>query len=111
MLTYITVDDYQRAYDSGTAPLLVDVRDESEYTSGHIAGAINIPLNSLARGILTQVPDKRTPVVIYCDVGIRQHHAARLLRSMGYQSVFEMQGGMLNYTRQADTRSRGTRPA
>jgi phage shock protein E len=111
MITYITVDEYKRAYDSGTAPLLVDVRDANEYAGGHIAGAINIPLDSLARGVLTEIPDKQTPVVIYCDVGIRQHHAARLLRSMGYHNVFEMQGGMLNYSRESSRRPTGHRPA
>lgn len=99
MLSYITVDDYRRAHESGTAPLLIDVRESSEFERKHIDGARNIPLNDLAKGILMDVKDKHTPLVIYCDVGIRQHHAARLLRSMGYPNVFEMQGGYLNYTR------------
>jgi len=49
--------------------LLVDVREPSEYGSGHIPGAINIPLRKLARN-LNKIPSDR-PVVLYCTTGYR----------------------------------------
>lgn len=99
MLSYMTVEDYQRTRLGGRAPVLIDVREKSEFEHSHIPGAANIPLLSLSRDIKKTVPDKEAPVLIYCDVGIRQHHAARLLRSLGYNRVMEMQGGMINYSR------------
>ncbi len=53
-----------------TSPtLLVDVREQSEYQSGHIPNAINIPLQTLAHS-LEQIPHDR-PVVLYCSSGYR----------------------------------------
>jgi hypothetical protein len=49
--------------------LLVDVREPSEYRSGHIPSAINIPLRMLARN-LNKIPSDR-PVVLYCTTGYR----------------------------------------
>jgi len=50
-------------------PLLVDVRSPSEYRSGHIPGATNIPLQQMARN-LNKIPTDR-PVVLYCSTGYR----------------------------------------
>lgn len=111
MLTYMTVEDYQRMRKAGKAPALVDVRDKTEFAQSHIPGALNMPLLTLSRNIMTEIPDKKTPIVIYCDVGIRQHHAARLLRSLGYERVVEMQGGMINYSRMGQEMRPGLRPS
>lgn len=111
MLTYMTVEDYKQARLAGKAPVLVDVRDKTEFAQSHIPGAKNMPLLSLSRDVMAQVPDKRTPIVIYCDVGIRQHHAARLLRSLGYERVSEMQGGLINYSRMGQEMRPGLRPS
>jgi rhodanese-related sulfurtransferase len=111
MLTYMTVEDYQRARLGGKAPVLVDVRDTAEFAGSHIPGALNMPLVTLSRSAMMELPDKKTPIVIYCDVGIRQHHAARLLRSMGYQHVSEMQGGMVTYSRMGQEMRPGLRPS
>lgn len=111
MLTYMTVEDYQRARVSGKAPVLVDVRDKTEFAQSHIPGALNMPLLTLSKDVMSEVPDKQTPIVIYCDVGIRQHHAARLLRSLGYERVAEMQGGMVNYSRSGQEMRPGIRPS
>ncbi len=111
MLTYMTVEDYQRARLGGKAPVLVDVRDAAEFAGSHIPGALNMPLATLSRNAMTDLPDKMTPIIVYCDVGIRQHHAARLLRSMGYAYVSEMQGGLINYSRMGQEMRPGARPS
>jgi rhodanese-related sulfurtransferase len=111
MLTYMTVEDYQRARLAGKEPVLIDVREKTEFAGSHIPGALNMPLLSLSRDVMTELPDKKTPIVIYCDVGIRQHHAARLLRSLGYERVAEMQGGMVNYSRMGQEMRPGLRPS
>ena len=49
--------------------LLVDVREPSEYRSGHIPNAINIPLRTLTQN-LDQIARDR-PVVLYCSTGYR----------------------------------------
>ncbi|MTJ10135.1 MULTISPECIES: rhodanese-like domain-containing protein [unclassified Anabaena] len=64
---------------------LVDVREPSEYASGHIGDAINIPLRTLVQN-LDQIP-KEQPVVVYCSSGYRSAMAVMSLHLLGYDNV------------------------
>jgi rhodanese-related sulfurtransferase len=64
---------------------LVDVREPSEYASGHIGDAINIPLRSLVQN-LDKIP-KEQPVVVYCSSGYRSAMAVMSLHLLGYDNV------------------------
>ena len=75
------------------APVLIDVREPEEFERGHLKEAELIPLASLPKEIKKRLPNKNAAVVLYDDLGIRSNHAARLLRSLGYQNVKEMLGG------------------
>ncbi len=66
-------------------PLLVDVRESSEYRSGHIPGATNIPLQQMARN-LNKIPTDR-PVVLYCSTGYRSAMGVMTLHLLGYDNV------------------------
>jgi rhodanese-related sulfurtransferase len=66
-------------------PLLVDVRESSEYQSGHIPNAINIPLRTLAEN-LDKIPSDR-PVVVYCTTGYRSAMGVMTLHLLGYDNV------------------------
>ena len=75
--------------------LLLDVRTEGEYAEGHIPGAKNLPLQSLA-GIAAVAPAKDTPLFLYCRSGARSGQAASQLQRMGYTRVTNI-GGIMNY--------------
>jgi len=62
---------------------LLDVRTTGEFASGHIDGAINIPLSSLASRV-SEIPSDQ-PVVVYCLSGGRSASAASELTSRGYE--------------------------
>lgn len=64
---------------------LIDVREASEYESGHIEGAINIPLRVLAQN-LDRIP-KEQPVVLYCVTGYRTAMGVMALQMLGYHNV------------------------
>ncbi|MEA5573516.1 rhodanese-like domain-containing protein [Calothrix sp. UHCC 0171] len=64
---------------------LVDVREPSEYASGHIGDAINIPLRTLTQN-LDKIPEKQ-PVVVYCSSGYRSAMAVMSLHLLGYENV------------------------
>ena len=64
---------------------LVDVREPSEYISGHIGNAINIPLRTLVQN-LDKIP-KKQPVVVYCSAGYRSAMAVMSLHLLGYENV------------------------
>lgn len=67
--------------------VLVDVRSPSEYATGHVQGAVNLPLDRLASEALAVLPDKAAPLVLYCVSGARSEMAAQWLRQMGYTQV------------------------
>ncbi len=64
---------------------LVDVREPKEYASGHIKGAINIPLRDLTQN-LNQIPKNR-PVILYCTTGYRTAMGVMALQMLGYRNV------------------------
>ncbi|MUG93643.1 rhodanese-like domain-containing protein [Scytonema sp. UIC 10036] len=64
---------------------LVDIREPSEYASGHIGNAINIPLRALVQN-LDRIP-KKQPVVVYCSSGYRSAMAVMSLHLLGYDNV------------------------
>jgi NADPH-dependent 2,4-dienoyl-CoA reductase/sulfur reductase-like enzyme/rhodanese-related sulfurtransferase len=76
---------------------LLDVRDPSEFKAGHVAGAVNIPLNDL-RQRMAEVPKDRE-VWTYCFVGQRSYYAARALSQYGYD-IKSLSGGYKTFTMQ-----------
>ncbi|MFW8602089.1 rhodanese-like domain-containing protein [Desulfobacterota bacterium M19] len=76
---------------SGTYQLL-DVRQPREYSAGHLAGAVLIPLKELP-GRLTEL-DSSIPTFVYCAIGGRSRAAAQFLSGQGFSTVFNMSGGI-----------------
>jgi hydroxyacylglutathione hydrolase len=71
---------------------VLDVRDESEWDTGHLAEAIHLPLATLAAR-LDEVPRGR-PIVVHCQAGSRSAIAASLLTASGIPDVLNMTGGI-----------------
>ena len=67
--------------------LLIDVRSPGEYASGHVQGAINLPLSRFEQEIGHLAPDKSVPVMMYCLSGGRSGGACRLMQQLGYRQV------------------------
>ena len=85
-----TLDAFKEMVASAD-PLIIDVREESDYAEGHIGGAINIPIRTLAQN-LDKIPMDR-PVVVYCASGHRAGMATTSLRVLGYENVKAFSGG------------------
>jgi rhodanese-related sulfurtransferase len=77
--------DTLKTFAKDKQALLVDVREPREYASGHINGAINIPLRSLTDN-LNQIPKNR-PVILYCSTGYRTAMGVMALQMLGYSNV------------------------
>lgn len=77
----------RRLVDAGAH--LVDVRTPQEFATGHIPGAINIPVQDLERR-MAELEGKDRPIVVYCRSGNRSSSAARLLESAGYAEVRDL---------------------
>lgn len=77
--------------------ILLDVRTPEEFGSGHLSGAVNIDWNSSDFQQKAAQLDKSKPLFVYCLSGGRSASAAAALREMGFSSVYEMQGGMMQW--------------
>lgn len=77
--------------------VLVDVREEADYTARHIKGAVHIPLAELSEKLPLLVPDRATPVIFYCTKGMRSQTAVEQAKAMEYAYVYTL-GAMDNWT-------------
>jgi rhodanese-related sulfurtransferase len=93
-----TVADVKRRRDAGEQFLLVDVREESEWAAGHALGAVHMSKGTIERDVEAKVPDKATPMVLYCGGGYRSALATDNLQKMGYTNVISMDGGWRGWT-------------
>jgi molybdopterin/thiamine biosynthesis adenylyltransferase/rhodanese-related sulfurtransferase len=73
--------------------VLVDVRERGEWDQGHVDGAHHVARSHLEQQIEASVPDRATPVILYCAGGVRSLFAGQTLRAMGYRDVVSMSGG------------------
>lgn len=76
---------------NASGAVLLDVREADEFRSGHIPGAVNVPLSGI-EGI--DVPKDR-PLYVYCLRGTRSRRAVSKLRQMGYDA--RSIGGITGY--------------
>lgn len=76
---------------------LIDVRTPGEFAKGHIANAKNIDWNSGNFEQEIAVLDKSKPVLIYCLSGGRSGSAGKKMRAMGFEYVYELTGGMMQW--------------
>ncbi len=82
--------------DNLASIVLIDVREPEELKNdGYIAGAVNIPLNTLQAN-LNKIP-KDKEVVVYCRSGHRSANAMNQLKQLGYTNVKSMAGGINNW--------------
>ncbi|GAX91144.1 rhodanese-like domain-containing protein [Effusibacillus lacus] len=76
--------------------VLLDVRQPEEYEAGHIPGAVLIPLGELESRI--DELDKEKEYLVICRSGRRSVMACHLLNERGFDKLFNLQGGMLEWT-------------
>ena len=76
----------------GNNGVLLDVRTPEEHKSGYLEGAVLLPLAELESKIVNEVPDKNTPIYIYCRSGRRAGTAVEKLKTMGYTDLHNLGG-------------------
>jgi molybdopterin/thiamine biosynthesis adenylyltransferase/rhodanese-related sulfurtransferase len=88
----IDIDEARRMLEK-PGVVLIDVRESDEWRQGHIAQAVGIPRGFLELRIEEKVPDHHSPIILQCASGTRSLLAARTLRELGYQNVYNLTGG------------------
>lgn len=95
----ISAAEYRDTFGKGQSHTLLDVRTREEYRMGHLPGAINIPLDQLARRV-KEVPVEK-PVVVVCASGNRSVSGSRVIAAAGrYPKVYNLKGGTMAWARQ-----------
>lgn len=74
-------------------PVIIDVRTEPEYDSGHINDAILLPVQELARRMEELEKYKDEPVFLYCRSGNRSTVAAKMLMDAGFTHIYNLRRG------------------
>jgi phage shock protein E len=77
----------------GESKMIIDVRTQSEWDSGHITKAVHLPLDSFESGIESLIKDKGQPVYLYCRSGNRSGKALKIMQKLGYTNAVNA-GGM-----------------
>jgi phage shock protein E len=90
----ITGEELARRIDSSTAPLILDVRSESEFSSGRVPGAMLVPHTELAARVSELGAAADDEVVVYCERGGRAGDAATTLEAAGFTNIRHLEGDM-----------------
>ncbi len=99
---YLNAEEFNNLTDNPET-IVVDMRNYYEYEVGHFENAKEIPADTfreqlpLAAELLED--NKEKPIVMYCTGGIRCEKASAYLRHKGFEDVFHLEGGIIEYVR------------
>lgn len=95
----IAVSTLAALIESGAAPVILDVRSQREFVSGHVPGALHIPVWAVWFRASELSPFRRAPLIVYCGHGPRAHFAGTILRVLGFRQVRYLRGHMSQWKR------------
>jgi rhodanese-related sulfurtransferase len=95
--TMISQDEAKEMMKKEDGHIIIDVRRQDEFETGHIPGAVCIPNESIGTEQPEELPDLDQIILVYCRSGNRSKQAARKLFDMGYTNVYEF-GGIIDWT-------------
>ena len=83
--------------------IILDVREQDEYDSGHIPGAVLLPVGTIDEETAAEViPEKDSTVLVYCRSGNRSKTASSALAELGYTNIYEF-GGINTWPYETET--------
>ena len=89
----ISVDQTRAWLKQNPNVVLMDVREDSEWSAGHAAEAVHLGKGVLERDLEKRFPDVNTEIIMYCGGGYRSVLACDVAQKMGYRSVHSLIGG------------------
>lgn len=94
----ISQDEAMRLMETEKDYIILDVRTPSEFSDGHIKGAINVPNETITISTtnIPELPNKDQLIFVYCRSGSRSRQAAGKLFGLGYTNLREM-GGIMTW--------------
>lgn len=104
----ITPKEFEEKIKTTDNPQILDVRTSDEFKLEHIENAVNINWNSPDFTEKAETYDKSKPVFVYCLSGGRSKKAAARLTELGFTTVYELDGGFLNWNEEIASNSTTT---
>lgn len=86
--TSLTGPAARAAIKSGSVSVVMDVRTDSEWNTGHYPNARHIPLQSIIKELPILVEDRSIGILFYCRTGHRAAAAARIAQELGYRNTY-----------------------
>jgi rhodanese-related sulfurtransferase len=83
--------------DAPDGLVVLDIRTPEEFAAGHIAGAVNVDYYEASFRDQLDALDKDVPYVMYCRSGSRSSDARGIMEELGFQEVYELDGGVLSW--------------
>jgi len=74
--------------------VVVDVREDNEYLSGHIINSLHIPLSYFKDRLKELEKHKSEPIIVGCKTGQRSGQACAILKKAGFEKVYNLSGGV-----------------
>ena len=91
MVKKISFAEAKALMDREPSCVMLDVREEEEYITGHAADAVLLPVDELTdETAMDAIPSLDTPVLVYCRSGYRSNVAAHKLEDYGYTRIFDI---------------------
>ncbi len=89
----ISIDQTRAWLSQNPKIVLLDVREDSEWSAGHAAQAVHLGRGVLERDLEKRFPDMNTEIILYCGGGFRSALACDAAQKMGYRNVHSLIGG------------------
>jgi rhodanese-related sulfurtransferase len=102
-IVQISVDELKKKIESREKFMLIDVRTKEEYLAGHIEGSVWIPRGELEFDIQKLTNDPEVEIIIYCRGGGRSALAVGALNNIGYEKVFNLDGGFKKWATEGNS--------
>lgn len=88
----ITQEEAKNMMDTQEA-IVLDVREQDEFDTGHIPGAVLLPVGTITKDTAADViPELDSVVLVYCRSGNRSKKASQALVDLGYTGIYEFGG-------------------
>lgn len=102
----IEIDEFQKEVEAGA--IVIDVREPSEYSNGHVANAVSMPLSTLG-ATFDEIP-KDKEVYVICELGGRSYSAAEALNQAGVKAI-SVNGGTSGWKKAGNPVVTGSSPS
>jgi rhodanese-related sulfurtransferase len=89
----ISVAEAQARLAADRAVVLIDVREDHEWSAGHATAARHLGKGILERDLEKLFPEANTEIIMYCGGGFRSALTCEAAQKLGYQKVFSLTGG------------------